>query len=171
MLKLTAILLIASFVILSCAQQREKIETKEHPMANPEMETNDLTIFGRKYAEAWCSQIPDRVASFYAENGSLKVNNGPPSVGREAIAKSAEGFMTSFPDMVVTMDSLVAKPEGVEFHWTLTGTNTGPNGTGKKVSIRGFELWQINEVGLVGKSIGSFDTAEYNRQLQYGVGK
>jgi len=132
------------------------------------METNKLKGFGLKYAEAWCSQRPESVAAFFAENGSLKVNNDPPAEGRIAIAKVADGFMRAFPDMVVTMDSLMNTSEGTEFHWTLTGTNSGPGGTGKKVKVSGFELWKFDNDGLILESIGSFDAEEYNRQLIYG---
>ena len=133
------------------------------------MEANELKNFGKKYAEAWCSQKPDRVAAFFSKTGSLKVNDDPSAVGRTAIAKVAEGFMSAFPDMIVTMDSLIPKSGGIEFHWTLTGTNSGPNGTGKKVHVSGFELWQIDDDGLISDSKGNFDAQEYNRQLNYGV--
>jgi hypothetical protein len=77
--------------------------------------------------------------------------------------------MTAFPDMIVTMDSLRTTSKSTEFHWTFTGTNTGPNGTGKKVKISGFELWQFNEQGLVKESKGIYDAEEYERQVKYGV--
>jgi hypothetical protein len=70
--------------------------------------------------------------------------------------------------MKVTMDSLNSKPEGIEFHWTLTGTNSGPNGTGNSVCIIGFELWYFDNDGLIKESKGKFDAKEYNRQLQCG---
>jgi hypothetical protein len=131
----------------------------------------DPIVFAKSYAQAWCSQNPDFVALFYAENCSLNINNSTPSVGRTAIAKSAKAFMENFPDdMVVAFDKLVKTPMGTEFHWTLTGTNTGPNSTGKKVNISGFELWQLDENGLIKESKGSFDTEEYSRQIKYGVG-
>ncbi|UCH65817.1 MAG: ester cyclase [Ignavibacterium sp.] len=129
----------------------------------------DLNIFGESYAQAWCSQRPDFVALFYAEDGSLTVNEGTPAVGRLGVAKVAESFMTAFPDMIVTMDSLRTTPEGTEFHWTFTGTNTGPNGTGNKVKISGFEHWQLNDQGLVKESQGTFDAEEYDRQVKYGI--
>jgi hypothetical protein len=69
----------------------------------------------------------------FAERGSISINNEPPAVGRAAIAREAQGFMTTFPDMVVTMEKLVRDEEGAKFHWTLTGTNTGPGGAGKRV--------------------------------------
>ena len=77
--------------------------------------------------------------------------------------------MTTFPDMVVAMDKLVRDEEGTKFHWTLTGTNTGPGGTGKRVRISGCELWKTENDGLIAESKGHFDSAEYERQLKHGV--
>ena len=129
----------------------------------------ELDKFATGYAKAWCSQNPESVAAFFAENASLSVNNGPPAVGRAAIAEEARGFMTTFPDMIVTMDKVSRDPDGTKFHWTLTGTNSGPDGTGKRVRISGYELWKINNDGLIGESKGHFDGAEYERQLKHGV--
>lgn len=61
----------------------------------------ELTVFATRYAAAWSSQDPARLASFYADSGSLSVNDGPPAVGRTAITETVRGFMTGFPDMVV----------------------------------------------------------------------
>ena len=60
----------------------------------------------QRYAKAWCSQNPESVAAFFAERGSISINNGPPAVGRAAIANEAQAFMTTFPDMIVTFDKL-----------------------------------------------------------------
>jgi predicted ester cyclase len=124
--------------------------------------------FAARYAEAWCSQKPESVAAFFAENGSLSVNDGRPAVGRAAIAKEAQTFMTTFPDMIVTFDKLEPKPNVTAFHWTLTGTNTEEGGTGKRIRISGYELWKIDNNGLIGESKGHFDNAEYERQLHHG---
>jgi len=56
----------------------------------------------------------------------------------------------------------------VIFHWTLTGTNTGPGGAGKAVRISGYELWTLGGDGLIAASQGHFDAAEYQRQLKEG---
>src|SRR5436305_14725291 len=101
------------------------------------MTSDELNIFATCYAQAWRSQDPKKVAAFFAERGSISINNGAPAVGRAAIAKEAQAFMTTFPDMVVTMDKVMHDEEGTKFHWTLTGTNTGPGGTGNKVRIGG----------------------------------
>jgi len=128
--------------------------------------SGELSKFAKRYAKAWCSQNPESVAAFFAEHGSISINNGPPAVGRAAIAKEAQSFMTTFPDMVVKMDELLHDEEGTKFHWTLTGTNTGPGGTGKRVRISGYELWKMDNNGLIAESKGHFDAADYERQLK-----
>jgi uncharacterized protein (TIGR02246 family) len=125
-----------------------------------------LEKFAQRYAKAWCSQDPKKVAAFFAENGSISINNGPPAVGRAAIAKEAQAFMTTFPDMIVKFDKLESRGGATAFHWTLTGTNTGPGGTGKRICISGYELWKIDDTELIGESSGHFDVAEYERQLR-----
>jgi len=129
----------------------------------------ELDKFAQRYAKAWCSQNPESVAAFFAERGSISINNGPPAVGRTAIAREAQAFMTTFPDMIVTFDKLEPRGDRAAFHWTLTGTNTGPGGTGKRVRISGYELWKIDNDGLIGDSLGHFDAAEYERQLKHGI--
>jgi SnoaL-like domain len=127
---------------------------------------SELAEFAQRYAKAWCSQDPESVAAFFAERGSLSINNGPPAVGPAAIAREARAFMTTFPDMVVTFDKLEPREDATAFHRTLTGTNTGPGGTGNKVRISGYELWKIDKNGLIGESKGNFDAADYENQLK-----
>jgi hypothetical protein len=127
-----------------------------------------LRDFATRYTAAWCSQNPESVAAFFSPNGSLKINEGVPSVGRAALAEAAREFMIVFPDMQVIFDVLKENGPRVEFHWTLTGTNTGPGGTGKKVRITGYEEWKFGVDGLIEDSLGHFDASEYARQLAHG---
>ncbi|WP_349513758.1 SMP-30/gluconolactonase/LRE family protein [Erythrobacter sp. NFXS35] len=127
--------------------------------------TFSLTDFARNYAAAWSSQNPERVAAFYSEGGRLVVNGGEPAIGRAAIADVARGFMEAFPDMVVALDCIGADGGRQVFHWTLTGTNTGPGGSGARVAISGAEAWLIGPDGLIADSAGAFDAADYARQL------
>lgn len=132
------------------------------------MNRSELTDFAIRYAAAWSSQDPASLAAFYAEDGTLTVNSGAPSVGRAAITATAQGFMTAFPDMVVKMDQVRGNRSHAIFRWIWTGTNTGPGGTGKFVRIRGYEEWTIRD-GLIAESKGYYDEAEYQRQLQFGA--
>ena len=128
-----------------------------------------LRDFAERYTAAWCSQDAARVAACYSPNGSLQVNDSLPAVGRIAITAVAQSFMTAFPDLVVAMDDLWVDGERAVYLWTLSGTNTGPNGTGKQVRISGYEEWDFVADGLVARSLGHFDAAEYQRQLEQGV--
>ena len=125
----------------------------------------DMKQFAIRYAAAWCSQDPASVAAFFAENGSLKINDGAPSIGRAAITEAAQSFMTSFPDMAVEMNELEYAGQQYRFRWTLTGTNTGPDGSGRNVRISGYEEWTLGPDGLIATSLGHFDSADYDRQI------
>lgn len=132
------------------------------------MSPTQLTDFATRYAAAWSGQDPAALASFYTEDGSLTVNEGAPSVGPAAIAATAQGFMTAFPDMVVKLDGLGHEGDRTIFRWLWTGTNTGPGGTGRSVRIRGYEEWILGADGLIQEAKGHYDEAEYQRQLQSG---
>jgi predicted ester cyclase len=127
--------------------------------------SDELNDFAACYAKAWCSHNPQSVAAFFAENGSLSVNDGPSAIGRPAIAEIAGQFMRDFSDLIVTFDALESRGDRTVFHWTLTGTYAG---TGNHVRISGYELWKIGNNDLIAESKGHFDTTEYERQLKHG---
>lgn len=143
-----------------CLLLTPAIATAESPM-----DLRALADFAERYASAWSSQDPERLASFYAPDGTLTVNDGEPAVGREAIAGKARGFMESFPDMKVEMRAVQETLEGAEFHWFWTGTNTGPGGTGRPVALTGYEEWTFNAEGLIQESKGHYDEALYEAQV------
>ena len=124
-----------------------------------------IRAFARSYAEAWCSHDPARVADHYVPGGKIEINGGEPT----EITEAARSFMEAFPDIQVFVDDVAFEDDAVEFKWTFTGTNTGPNGTGKWVRISGAEQWTLAGGGLVLSSKGSFDQAEYDRQLEHGA--
>ena len=129
-------------------------------------EYDKMLEFGQKYTDAWNSKEPGKMASFYAEDGVLAVNNGTPATGRKQIAETAQSYMEAFPDLELSMDSLTEENNTYRYYWTFKGTNTGPNGTGNKVHFSGFEEWTMNDQGLVQKSIGTYDAEVYQKQLE-----
>ena len=128
-----------------------------------------IRAFAEAYTAAWCSMDPARVAAHYAPDVSLTINGGTPSVGREALTATAQSFYTALPDMQVYVRDVLVDGERIEYHWTFTGTNTGPGGTGNAVRVDGFESWTLDDDGLIKASIGTYDAAEYARQLEHGV--
>ncbi|MBI3682932.1 MAG: SgcJ/EcaC family oxidoreductase [Acidobacteria bacterium] len=133
------------------------------------LEPAQLRDLAQRYTAAWCSKNPAGVAAFYSPNGSLSVNGDAPAVGRHAISEVAQGFMTAFPDLEVLMNDVLVQGDHAVYHWTLAGANTGPGGTGQRVRISGFEVWEIGVDGLIAESRGYFDNAAYQRQLKYGL--
>jgi hypothetical protein len=121
--------------------------------------------FARSYADAWGTHDPAKVAAHYVPGGKIEINGGEPT----EMIDAARGFIDAFPDIQVLMDDVRFKGDVVEFHWTFTGTNTGPGGTGKSVRISGFEEWIFGDDGLIVSSKGNYDQAEYDRQLEHGA--
>jgi nuclear transport factor 2 (NTF2) superfamily protein len=118
----------------------------------------------RAYTEAWCSRDPERVAAHYVPGGTIAINGGDAA----GIADVAEAFISAFPDIEVFMDDLVLREDGIiEYRWTFTGTSVE---TGKSVRVPGFEEWTIAPDGLIAGARGHYDQAEYDRQVQHGVG-
>jgi len=124
-----------------------------------------LDAFARSYTAAWNSGDPSQVARHYAEDGSLAINGGTPAVGRDALAAVAASFMDAFPDLVLTFDGLEFVDGRVRYHWTFEGIHAGPGGSGNAVKFSGFESWTFDGQGRVAESLGSFDAADYERQL------
>ena len=125
-----------------------------------------LQDFAERYTAAWCSHDAARVAAFFSPDGSLQINDAPAAVGREAITEVASGFMGTFPDLKVLMDGLSSEKGRAVYRWTLIGTHLGESGNGNRVHISGYEEWRIGSDGLIAESLGHFDKAEYQRQLQ-----
>lgn len=140
------------------------------PMSDLLLSDERLDAFARSYTAAWNSGDPERVAGHYAVDGSLAINDGAPAVGREALAAVAAGFMVAFPDLALSFDGLEFVDGRVRYHWTFEGTHTGPGGSGNAVKFSGFESWTFDERGLVAESLGTFDAADYERQIAGGNG-
>ena len=127
------------------------------------MEPGPIRELAQRYTEAWCSRDVSRVASHYSPGGTIAINGGEPS----PIEEVAAAFIAAFPDILVFMDELVIRDDAtVEYCWTFTGTSAE---TGKAVRIPGSEVWTVGADGLIETSTGTFDEAEYDRQLRDGA--
>lgn len=118
-----------------------------------------------RYSRAWSSQDPQGVAACFESDGAQSINGGTPAVGREALARVASSYMSAFPDLEIRLESILASGDRAAFNWTLLGTLSEPHGSGKRVSIRGMEVWDLGTDGLIAKSRGYYDTQAYERQL------
>ena len=109
------------------------------------------------------------MAACYEETASLTINGGVPSTGRAELAATAASYMSAFPDLHVSVDSVFVAGGATFWVWTLTGANSGLGGTGNRVRVGGIEVWNIGASGLVANSIGYYDAATYDRQVAHGI--
>lgn len=74
----------------------------------------------------------------------------------------AAGFYAAFPDLIVQCDDFrVAGPHAL-FVWTLAGHHAE---TKRRVTVCGWEEWDLDRSGKVISSRGWFDVADYENQI------
>lgn len=117
------------------------------------------------YTKAWCSHDPNAVASFYAKDGRIIINEGEPSQGRIEIAEMAQAFYNDFPDLEVRMDDIRSSGTHAVYRWTLEGTNSSEGGTGNHIVVSGWEYWRYSDDGLIAESAGHFDGEDFQTQV------
>lgn len=122
-----------------------------------------LARMAEGYTDAWNAHAPDAVASFYAEDGQITINRGDPWPGRKGLAQMAARFLTEFPDLKLTCDLIRGTGEcHALYAWTLEGHHAT---TGNFVRASGWEEWELDAQMKVKTSLGWFDAADYQRQV------
>lgn len=126
----------------------------------PDRET--ARSLAKDHCAAWTGRAPDLVASRYAENAVMIMNGGDPLTGPSDIGSMAAGFMADFPDLVLTLDSVLVADHHMIYAWTFDGHHKE---TGNKVRFSGWEEWDLDDDLKVIKSLGWYDSADYERQV------
>lgn len=114
------------------------------------------------HCAAWTSASVDLVAQRYSEPTSFSMNYGDPMTSRAEIAEMAAGFMSDFPGLTLTCDSILVADHHMVYAWTFQGTLAE---TGKTVRFSGWEEWDLDDDLQVTKSLGWYDVDDYNRQV------
>ena len=129
-------------------------------------DADDLARMARGYTDAWNAHSPEAVASFYAEDGQIIINRGEPWRRRSGLAEMAAGFLSDFPDLKLTCDLIRGTGENrAVYAWTLEGHHAA---TGNYVRAGGWEEWELDADMKVKASLGWFDAADYQRQVDGG---
>ncbi len=128
--------------------------------------SNTIAEIAAAYTAAWNSGSPTAVASYYAPDGQISINRGPPWLGRDGIARMAAGFFADVPDLQLTCDGLRIAGDHVAYLWTFTGHHAE---TKNPLRISGLEEWDLAEDSngdlQVKTSRGWYDAADYARQV------
>lgn len=114
------------------------------------------------YTAAWNTHSPEAVAAFFAETGAIVINKGEPWKGRDGVARMAAGFFADVQGLTLECDSVRAAEDHVVYMWTFTGTHTG---TKNRLSISGWEEWDLDDENKIVASRGWYDAEDYARQV------
>ena len=118
-----------------------------------------------RYTQAWNSGDPNNVAGFFAADGAIAINGGEPWQGRKGVAEMAAGFFADVPDLSLTCDGVRACGNHLVYLWTFTGTYARTN---RPLVVHGWEEWDLDGSGLIARSRGWFNAADYERQIASG---
>jgi predicted ester cyclase len=90
------------------------------------------------------------------------------AAGVAGIKQFWTGFFAAFPDLSLSLETLVADDDNVVVGLTVTGTHTGPlmgiEPTGKKISVRGIQIGRYED-GMLVERWGSTDQLGMLQQL------
>lgn len=118
-----------------------------------------------KWAAAWNSHDPAKVAALFAEDGVYEdIPFGSTNRGAAALRKYAADYFAAVPDMktVVTGGSI---KNGVGYvEWTFSGTDVGLYKTGKPFSLRGVSIIATKN-GKVTSDRDYYDLAALMKQV------
>ncbi len=114
------------------------------------------------YTKAWNSGDPTAVASFFAKDGGIVINNGAASLGRSGVTQMAAGFFADVPDLSLSCDGVRVAGDHMVYLWTFTGHHSG---TKAPLTVVGWEEWDLDASHKVKASRGWFDGEDYARQV------
>lgn len=113
--------------------------------------------FIEQLINAWNSHDPAQVATFYAADywGSDIAQNAPLR-GVADIQEYFTRFYAAFPDVQITLDSVIGEGDRYAVAWTARGTHLGKlmniPPTGKTVTVRGISLLTWGQAKVVSGS-------------------
>lgn len=127
--------------------------------------SNEAVKLAEAYTAAWNTGSPEEVAEFFAPDGGIVINAGAPWVGRSRVAEMAAGFYADVPDLKLACDGVRCAGDHVVYLWTFTGTHAA---TRNRLTISGWEEWDLDAAMKVKASRGWFDADDYARQTGGG---
>lgn len=92
----------------------------------------------------------------------MSINHGEPMTNRSEISEMAAGFMADFPDLMLSLDSVLVANHHMIYAWTFEGHH---GETGNHVRFSGWEEWDLDNDLKVSKSLGWYDADDYERQV------
>jgi len=139
------------------------------PLPPVKVDPDRIRTLAERQTAAWDNHDAITLSNNYSETGWIIINGGTPWAGRAGLVTMASSYMEAFPDLGMTMVDIHIAGDRAVWSWNLTGTNTGPGGTGQAVNFSGYEVWRIDKDCLIAESYGYYDSAAYLQQVEHGA--
>jgi steroid delta-isomerase-like uncharacterized protein len=108
----------------------------------------ELNTLNDRILQIWNQGNLDLVDQVYAARVVRYDAGWPhPIRGLDALKNHFQFYRSAFPDIDMIIQETIMEGDKIVWHWTLTGTNTGPMGeapaTGKEVQLSGISVGRI----------------------------
>jgi steroid delta-isomerase-like uncharacterized protein len=123
----------------------------------------------RNHMEAIANRDLEAIAAGWHEDGVEELVPTGVLRGRQAIVRNLADIFAAVPDCETTVTRLVAGDKQAAVEWRMEGTfggiaYQGLEPTGKRVEIRGFELYELED-GLITSTTVYYDSMSFARQI------
>lgn len=109
-------------------------------------------ISRKYYHEVWTNKNLDKIADFISENFVLHVGNDEYR-GFAPLKQSLMSYQKAFPDLMFTLEDLIAENDRVVELWSATGTHRGEfqgiPPTNKHAKISGVDIVTIRDGKII----------------------
>ena len=136
--RFAAILLILTLGLICGCQQR----------GGDAITQGELNTLNGRILQIWNQGNLDLVDQVYTAQVVRYDAGWPhPIRGLDALKNHFQFYRSAFPDIDMIIQETIMQGDKIVWHWTLTGTNTGPMGeapaTGKEVQLSGITIGRI----------------------------
>lgn len=135
------------------------------------MSEENKALVRRWFDEVWNNGRSDVIEELFADDGiahGLANESGSPMRGPRDYKPFHETFRGAFPDIIVTVEDMIAEGDKVAARCSVTGKHTGDNlgfaGTNTGVDFTGITIVRICD-GKIVEAWNNFDFMRMNRQL------
>jgi steroid delta-isomerase-like uncharacterized protein len=128
------------------------------------------TALGESWARSWSEHDVEGLAALFSEDCEYEdVAFGVVNPGREGVRSWANGFLASFPDLIVEpLRAFEVKGLGV-LEWEMGGTHRGEfdgiEPTGRRFEVRGVTVFEF-EAGLIKRCADYWNLGDVKAQLR-----
>jgi len=129
---------------------------------------DNKTLVRRYIQEVWDKNNPAALDEFLAQSYQRHISPNATPLNREGQKQRLAGIRTSFPDIALTLEEIIAEGDRVTFRSTIRGTHQnifqGIAPTGRHVTVSLLDLVRVEDNKIV-EQWGGPDFLDWLRQL------